>query len=110
MDLKKGNFTDMLLDPVTIPATVPHGSHTGLSPAEGQHTGQRPAPRRGAGGGALEAGAGSRPQASARTGTKPGRTTATLEPARAGTDGPGVRQLGEAHMVNTASAGLRNTC
>lgn len=95
MDLKKGNFTDMLLDPVTIPATVPRGSHTGLSPAKGQHTGQRPAPRRSAGGGAQEAGR---------------WTTATLEPARAGTDGSGVRQPGEAHMVNTASTGLRNTC
>lgn len=84
MDLKTGNFTDMLLDPVTIPATVPRGSHTGLSPGEGQHRGQRPEV-------ALEAGAGSRPQASAHMGTKAGRTT-TLEPARAGADGPGIRQ------------------
>lgn len=74
------------------------GCTWGLSPGEGQPQGEE-----------LEAGCGGGPRASARTGTIPGGMT-TLEPARARTGGPGVRQPGEAHTANAASAGFRNTC
>ena len=103
MDLKSGNFTDTLLDPVSIPATVPRGPHTGLSPGEGRAE-SRGHPRGGAGGGRRQQAPGVR--------THGDKTWQDHHPRASSSRGrwPGHQAAREAHTVNAPSAGLRNTC